>query len=96
MLRRTASDSFLTITYYMLLDKTQESLQRLLHQVEQEIPQVVEVADGTDTAQLMRRYLIEGDLSVTLQHVTTAKLINFVSRYLSSGNQSNFVARFKS
>ena len=96
VLRRTASDSFLTITYYMLLDKTQESLQRLLHQIEQEIPQVVEVADGTDTAQLMRRYLIEGDLSVTLQHVTTAKLINFVSRYLSSGNQSNFLARFKS
>ena len=64
----------------MILEKTQEALLRLLHQIKQEIPQVVAVADGPDTADLMRRYLIEGDDSVTLEHVTDAKLVNFVSR----------------
>ena len=64
----------------MLLTHTQDALLRLLDQIKVEIPQVVAVADGSETAELMRRYLIEGDLSVTLERISTAKLINFVSK----------------
>ena len=64
----------------MLLTQTQDALLILLNQIKLEIPQVLAVADGSETAELMRRYVVEEDLSVTLEMISTAKLINFVSK----------------